>query len=171
VLGDGFARLGGPGFREKAAQKSVVTSMAGFAGARRPHPGRHTTAPAAFRYALAVSRRTPVASSMRRKDHPSFPNAITCCFFSSLKTLLMPREPIRAPIGVNVPGFAMAGFQVTLHGRIWVTAEGASIATLQNIYTLNKTLTTSLNWTRPFPTGKASTATDVPWHQTCIRWV
>jgi hypothetical protein len=38
--------------------------------------------------------------------------------------LLMPREPIRAPLGVNVPGFAMAGFQVTLHGRIWVTAEG-----------------------------------------------
>jgi hypothetical protein len=37
--------------------------------------------------------------------------------------LLMPREPIRAPLGVNVPGFAMAGFQVTLYGRIWVTAE------------------------------------------------
>jgi len=35
----------------------------------------------------------------------------------------MPSEPIRAPLGVNVPGFAMAGFQVTLHGRIWVTAE------------------------------------------------
>src|ERR1700751_3930941 len=97
--------------------------MVGFAGARRPHPGKHTTTPAAFKYPLAVSLRTPVASSMRRKDHPSFPNAITCCFFSSLKTLLMPRAPIRAPIGVNVPGFAMAGFQVTLHGRIWVTAE------------------------------------------------
>src|SRR5215468_467392 len=98
--------------------------MAGFAGARRPHPGKHTATPAAFKYPLAVSLRTPVASSMRRKDHPSFPNAITCCFFSSLKTLLMPREPIRAPLGVNVPGFAMAGFQVTLYGRIWVTAEG-----------------------------------------------
>src|ERR1700745_1054766 len=97
--------------------------MAGFAGARRPHPGKHTTTPAAFKYPLAVSLRTPVASSMRRKDHPSFPNAITCCFFFSLKTLLMPREPIRALLGVNVPGFAMAGFQVTLHGRIWVTAE------------------------------------------------
>src|SRR4030095_4722748 len=97
--------------------------MAGFAGARRPHPGKHTTTPAAFKYPLAVSLRTPVASSMRRKVHPSFPNAITCCFFSSLKTLLMPSEPIRAPLGVNVPGFAMAGFQVTLHGRIWVTAE------------------------------------------------
>ena len=60
---------------------------------------------------------------MRRKDHPSFPRAITCCFFSSLKTLLMSREPIRALLGVNVPGFPMAGFQVTLYGRIWVTPE------------------------------------------------
>src|SRR5262249_51629232 len=79
--------------------------------------------PAVFRYPLAVSLRTPVASSMRRKDHPSFPRAITCCFFSSLKTLLMPREPIKAPLGVNVPDFPMAGFQVTLYGRFWVTAE------------------------------------------------
>ena len=48
---------------------------------------------------------------------------MTCCFFSSLKTLLMPTEPIRAPVGVNVPGLPMAGFQLTLHGRIWVTPE------------------------------------------------
>src|SRR6516165_3535720 len=61
---------------------------------------------------------------MRRKDHPSFPSAITCCFFSSLKTLPMPREPTRASLGVNVPGSAMAGFQVILYGRFWVTAEG-----------------------------------------------
>ena len=60
---------------------------------------------------------------MRRKDHPSFPSAITCCFLSSLKTLLMPREPIRALFGVNVPGFALAGFQLTLHGRFWGTPE------------------------------------------------
>src|ERR1700687_585309 len=52
---------------------------------------------------------------MRRKGHPSFPSAMTCCFFSSLKTLLMPTEPIRAPVGVNVPGFT--------HGRFWVTPE------------------------------------------------
>jgi hypothetical protein len=30
-----------------------------------------------------VSRRTPVNRSMRRKDHPSFPSAMTCCFVSS----------------------------------------------------------------------------------------
>src|SRR5712664_3540511 len=102
---------------------SVVTPMAGFDGARCPHPGRHTTTPADLRYALAVSLRTPVTCSMRRKGHPSFPSAMTCCFFSSLKTLLMPKEPIRAPLGVNVPGFTMAGFQLTLYGRIWVTPE------------------------------------------------
>jgi len=66
-----------PCFCEKGAIKSGVTCMAGFAGARRPDPGRNTATPAAFRYPLAVSLRTPVASSMRRKDHPS---AITCCF-------------------------------------------------------------------------------------------
>src|ERR1700746_2560505 len=63
---------------------------------------------------------------MRRKGHPSFPSAMTCCFFSSLKTLLMPTEPIRALVGVNVPGLPMAGFQLTLHGRIWVTPEGTA---------------------------------------------
>ena len=35
----------------------------------------------------------------------------------------MPKEPIRAPLGVNVPGLTMAGFQLTLHGRIWVIPE------------------------------------------------
>jgi len=45
----------------------------------------------------------------------------------------MPREPIRAPLGVNVPGFAMAGFQVTLHGRIWVTAEVVPVKELGKV--------------------------------------
>src|SRR6266513_2629198 len=61
---------------------------------------------------------------MRRRDHPSFPSEITCCFVSVLKTLLMPSEPIRARSGVNVPGFPMAGFQLTLYGRIWAIPEG-----------------------------------------------
>ena len=30
---------------------------------------------------------------MRRKGHPTFPSAMSCCFFSLLKTLLMAREP------------------------------------------------------------------------------
>jgi hypothetical protein len=40
--------------------------------------------------------------------------------------MLMPKEPIRAPLGVNVPGLTMAGFQLTLHGRIWVIPEAGS---------------------------------------------
>jgi|SRR5580698_10490633 hypothetical protein len=62
---------------------------------------------------------------MRRKGHPSFPSAMTCCFFSSLKTLLMPKEPIRAALGESMSRvLSMAGFQLTLHGRIWVIPEG-----------------------------------------------
>jgi len=38
----------------------------------------------------------------------------------------MPSEPIRALSGVNVPGFPMAGFQLTLYGRIWATPEAAA---------------------------------------------
>jgi hypothetical protein len=105
-----------------AGSGSVVTCMAGFADARRSHPGWRT--PAVFRYALTVSLRTPVASSMRRKDHPSFPSAMACCFFSSLKTLLMSTEPTSARVAVNVPGSTVAGFAVTLYGRFWVTPEG-----------------------------------------------
>ena len=76
-----------------AAPKSVITSLAGF-GSHRPQPlGGRTAIPAAFRYALAVSRRILVACWMRRSDQPSRPRAKTCCFFSSFKTLAMPTEP------------------------------------------------------------------------------
>src|SRR5215471_6809023 len=45
-----------------AAAESVVTSMAGFAVVRPPGlPGADTGTPAALRYAAAVSRRTPVS--------------------------------------------------------------------------------------------------------------
>jgi hypothetical protein len=37
--------------------------------------------------------------------------------------LLMPREPTKPPLGVNVLDFPMAGFQPTLYGRFWVTPE------------------------------------------------
>ena len=103
--------------------ESVVTSMAGFAV--RTQPGARTWMPVAFRYPLAVSRRTPVACSMRRKDQPSRPKAIICCRLSSLNTLLMSLEATLPLSVVNVPNdyFYMAGFEVTLHGRFWVTAE------------------------------------------------
>src|SRR5213594_418580 len=70
---------------------------------------------------------------MCRRDHPSFPSEITCCFLSVLKTLLMPSEPIRALSGVNVPGFPMAGFQLTLYGRIWATPEDRAAMTVSRI--------------------------------------
>jgi hypothetical protein len=71
-----------------SASGSVDTSMAGFEGLRPHPPGECTAIPAARRYAPAVSGRMCAALSMRRNDHPSRPSAMTCCFFSSLKTLL-----------------------------------------------------------------------------------
>jgi hypothetical protein len=52
---------------------------------------------------------------MRRKGHPSFPSAMTCCFFSSLKTLLMLTEAICPLVRVNVPDLIV--------GRFWVIPE------------------------------------------------
>src|SRR5215213_1956721 len=103
--------------------ESVNTSMAGFA-ARPQLPGWRTLIPAAFKYALAVSRRTPMACSMRRKDQPSPPKAITCCRLSSLNTLLMALEASLPPGSVNVPGdyFCMAGFAVFTYGEAALTS-------------------------------------------------
>ena len=57
---------------------------------------------------------------------------MTCCLFSSVKTLLMPTKAILPYAGINVLGsFSLAGFQVTIIGRIWVTAEGEMINHLQ----------------------------------------
>ena len=41
----------------------------------------------------------------------------------------MPREATLPPRVVNVPGdyFSMAGFEVTLYGRIWVSAEDKAV--------------------------------------------
>ena len=104
--------------------KSVITSVAGFEPALRPQPGGRTAIPAAFKYPAAVSRRTPVAPWIRRSVHPSRPKAITCCFFSSFKTLAISAEAIasrrsQCP-GVGLP---MAGFQVIIYGRFWVITE------------------------------------------------
>ena len=77
-----------------AAVESVITSLAGFAGARPHAPAGRTAIPAALRYAPIVSRRMCTARSIRRSDHPRRPNAITCCLFSSFKTLLTLTEGI-----------------------------------------------------------------------------
>src|SRR5947208_4685046 len=66
---------------------------------------------------------------MRRSDHPSRPSAITCSRFSALKTLAIPAAGAKPPAHVNVsaPGAALAGFQVSINGRFWVSTEGQSI--------------------------------------------
>ena len=54
-------------------------------------------------YAPAVSRRTPVSCSMRRKGHRSRPRAMTCSFFS-LRSRRRSYRRRRLPcVGVNVP--------------------------------------------------------------------
>src|ERR1700756_1106290 len=74
-----------------------------------------------------VSRRTRVASWIFRRDHPSRPNAMICCFFSSFKTFAMLREATDPPAAVNVldvSSESMAAFQVFTYGRFWVFTEG-----------------------------------------------
>ena len=76
-----------------------------------------------------VSRRTRVASWIFRRDHPSRPNAMICCFFSSFKTFAMLREATYPPAAVNVldvSSESMAAFQVFMYGRFWVFTEGYS---------------------------------------------
>jgi hypothetical protein len=46
---------------------------------------------------------------MRRKGHPRRPRAITCCLFSSLKTLLMPTKATLPHAGINVPDLILVG--------------------------------------------------------------
>jgi len=94
--------------------------VAGFGGHTSGRPPRTRTATlAALRQALAVSRRTPVASSIRRSDQPSRPSARTCCLFSSPKTLAIPAVDHAPPAFVNVSVrlLLVAGFQVSLNGR------------------------------------------------------
>jgi hypothetical protein len=107
------------------AAGSVIAAMAGFAGASHPQPpGRRTATPASFKYVDAVSRRTPTDFWMRRSDQPRRPNAMTCCFFSSLKTLLTMRR-VSPSRRIQCPerGLHMAGFQAFIYGRFWVFTE------------------------------------------------
>src|SRR4029453_10142744 len=117
AVGARLARGGhGEGARSPggSAARSVDTSLAGFArsvdtglaafGGGRRWRGSPLAIPAALRYALAVSRRTPVACSMRRSGHPSRPRARTWCFFSSPKRLAIPAGEHSPGRRVNVLG-------------------------------------------------------------------
>ncbi len=50
---------------------------------------------------------------------------MTCCFFSSFKTLLTSPRVIALGSGINVLdcGLSLAGFQVIIDGRFWVITE------------------------------------------------
>src|SRR5439155_25793613 len=66
---------------------------------------------------------------MRRSDHPSRPSAITCSRFSALKTLAIPAAGAKptAHVNVSAPGAALAGFQVSINGRFWVSTEDEGV--------------------------------------------
>jgi hypothetical protein len=83
-----------------------------------------------------VSRRTRVVSWIFRRDHPSRPNAMICCFFSSFKTFAMLREATDPPAAVNVldvSSESMAAFQVFLYGRFWVFTEAYCIQVFEMV--------------------------------------
>src|SRR5437762_2214958 len=79
---------------------------------------------------------------MRRSDHPSRPSAITCSRFSALKTLAIPAAGAKptAHVNVSAPGAALAGFQVSINGRFWVSTEDAPIGPTTNIRAFNHLL-------------------------------
>jgi len=66
-----------------------------------------------------------VASSVRRSDQPSRPSAITCSRFATLKTLPIPAagKAPTAAVKVSAPAIGVAGFQVSITGRFWVSTE------------------------------------------------
>src|SRR5207244_12465393 len=71
---------------------------------------------------------------MRRSDHPSQPSAITCCRFSALKTLAIPAAGAEPTAQVNgwPPSAALAGFQVSITRRLWVSPEGVQLRPLHD---------------------------------------
>ena len=108
----------------ESAPESVITSAREMAGFERGRPRERTAIPAFFSYPLAVSRRTPVASSIRRRLHPRRPSASICASFSRSKTFAMaPRLRTSKPEMSRTTSGEMAGFQVIMNGRIWVITE------------------------------------------------
>src|SRR5712664_1854099 len=65
ALADGSGWLGGPWFPEGASPESVVTSMAGFSGARRPHPVSVTGRPSGQMHCDALCGARRIFSGFR----------------------------------------------------------------------------------------------------------
>jgi len=60
---------------------------------------------------------------MRRSDHPSRPNAMTCCFFLRSRHSLDGGYTSRHGQCPGLSSVAAFQFQVTLIGRFWVIPE------------------------------------------------
>jgi len=60
---------------------------------------------------------------------------MTCCFFVSLKMLAMPEEgPRSRPPRQRLERLlSMAGFQVSIYGRFWVSTEAHLAPTIRRI--------------------------------------
>src|ERR1035438_4805800 len=71
---------------------------------------------------------------MRRSDHPTRPSAINCCFVCSFKTLPTSTQVIALTPELTswFSGLSVAGFEVTLYGRIWVTPEADPLQRYQH---------------------------------------
>jgi hypothetical protein len=110
------------------ASEPVVTpfSLAGFAGSRRPHaPGGRTAIPATFRYAPAVSRRTPVSCSMRRHWPSKSSQGNHLLFFRFAQDVVHIGEGYMAHAEINVPGLILVGrFSSDPHWPVLGDARG-----------------------------------------------
>ncbi len=106
-----------------SGSESVDTSLASFGVASRRCRGSRMAIAAALRYAPTVSRRTPVAASMRLSVQPSRPSARTCCRLSSPKMLAI--EGPRSSRLVNVLGYRYLTGRVSVSttGRFWLSTE------------------------------------------------
>ena len=95
---------------------------------RSAGPRPRTGIPAALRYPLTVSRRTPVACRIRSSVHPSRPSAQNLLLFVSSKTLLIPAKDYTSTApSTSRPRQLIAGFEVSINCRFWVSTEACNV--------------------------------------------
>ena len=99
--------------RPESAPKSVDHLVGRFCLPAAPTARRPNWDSCRFQIRGCVSRRIWTVRSMRRSDQPSRPSAMTCCFFSSLKTFTRRRVNLTSPNVLDQ--LPLAGFQVIHH--------------------------------------------------------